>query len=126
MKNMNNISNWLPLPEAKELKAKLIASGEYGRGEVKLSSYKWVDIKDHSKGYLARVVAKQIIIQDTRKCTGSACTTKIYRVGTKWFVEEFIASTKEYKTLEFNSLKEAEHEALYFGLAWCESDALRW
>lgn len=123
---MNNISNWLPLAEAKELKAKLITSGEYGRGEVKLSSYKWVDTKDHSKGYLARVVAKQIIIKDTTKCLGSNCTTKIYRVGSKYFVEQFTAYSKEYKTLEFNTLKEAEEHALYFGLANCESDALRW
>jgi hypothetical protein len=126
MKNMNNISGWLPLVEAKALKAELIASGEYGRGEVKLSSYKWVDIKDHSKGYLARVVAKQIIIQDTTKCTGSNCTTKIYRVGNKHFVEQFTAYNKKFETLEFNTLKDAKEHAFYFGLANCESDALRW
>ena len=100
MKNMNVISNWLPLSKAKALKAEIISSGEYSRGEVKLSSYKWVDVKDHSKGYLARVLAKQIIIQDTTKCLGSDCTTKIYRVGNKYFVEQFSVHKKEYKTLE--------------------------
>lgn len=56
---MNNISNWLPLPEAKELKAKLIASGEYGRGEVKLSSYKWVDIKNLFEGDVQELAVGQ-------------------------------------------------------------------
>jgi hypothetical protein len=41
-------------------------------------------------------------------------------------VEQFTAYNKERKTLEFNTLKEAEEHALYFGLANCESDYLRW
>ena len=33
----------------------LIAEGKFKKGEIKLSSYRWADLKDHSKGYVARV-----------------------------------------------------------------------
>lgn len=49
------VSAWMQAAEAKALRDQLIA--QYGKGKVKLSSYRWVDPKDHNKGYLARVVA---------------------------------------------------------------------
>ena len=49
------VSAWMQAAEAKALRDQLIA--QHGKGKVKLSSYRWVDPKDHSKGYLARVVA---------------------------------------------------------------------
>ena len=49
------VSAWMQAAEAKALRDQLIA--QHGKGKVKLSSYRWVDPKDHDKGYLARVVA---------------------------------------------------------------------
>ena len=51
------VSAWMVAAEAKTLRDQLIA--QYGKGKIKLSSYRWVDPKDHTKGYLARVVAIQ-------------------------------------------------------------------
>ena len=63
MNNMNEVSAtkfvavsaWMQAAEAKALRDQLLA--QHGKGKVKLSSYRWVDPKDHNKGYLARVVA---------------------------------------------------------------------
>ena len=49
------ITNWLPKAEAQAKVKALIADGTYKKGEIKLSSYRWADLKDHSKGYVARV-----------------------------------------------------------------------
>ena len=49
------ITNWLPKEDAQAKVKSLIADGTYKKGEIKLSSYRWADLKDHSKGYVARV-----------------------------------------------------------------------
>lgn len=51
------ISQWMDAAEAKALVKSLVAEGKYAKGQVKLSSYRWKDLKDHDKGYLARVHA---------------------------------------------------------------------
>lgn len=49
------ITNWLPKEDAQSMVKSLIAEGKFKKGEIKLSSYRWADLKDHSKGYVARV-----------------------------------------------------------------------
>lgn len=49
------ITNWLPKDEAQAMVKSLIAEGKFKKGQIKLSSYRWADLKDHSKGYVARV-----------------------------------------------------------------------
>lgn len=49
------ITNWLPKEDAQAKVKALIADGTYKKGEIKLSSYRWADLKDHSKGYVARI-----------------------------------------------------------------------
>ena len=49
------ITNWLPKEDAQAKVKALIADGTYKKGEIKLSSYRWADLKDHNKGYVARV-----------------------------------------------------------------------
>lgn len=49
------ITNWIPKKEAQAKVKTLIADGTYKKGEIKLSSYRWADLKDHNKGYVARV-----------------------------------------------------------------------
>lgn len=49
------ITNWLPKEEAQAKVKELIDNGTYAKGQIKLSSYRWADLKDHSKGYVARV-----------------------------------------------------------------------
>ena len=53
------ITGWLPKAEAQAKVKALIADGTYKKGEIKLSSYRWADLKDHSKGYLCRVLVVQ-------------------------------------------------------------------
>lgn len=49
------ITTWLPKEDAQTMVKSLISEGKYKKGEIKLSSYRWADLKDHSKGYVARV-----------------------------------------------------------------------
>lgn len=49
------VTNWISVAEAKDMRKELIASG-LDKKQVKLSSYRWADIKDHSKGYTCRVL----------------------------------------------------------------------
>lgn len=48
-------SLWIEPADAKALRKQLVDSG-LDKKQVKISSYRWKDIKDHSKGYLARVM----------------------------------------------------------------------
>ena len=52
------VSTWIDTTAAKAMRAELIASG-LDKSQVKLSSYRWADLKDHSKGYLCRVLVVQ-------------------------------------------------------------------
>lgn len=58
-KNMNvnfvPVTGWISVADAKAKRAELIAQGA-DKKQVKLSSYRWADVKDHSKGYIARVM----------------------------------------------------------------------
>lgn len=49
------ITGWVKKEEAQAKVRELIANGTYQKGQIKLSSYRWADMNDHSKGYLARV-----------------------------------------------------------------------
>lgn len=49
------ITTWLPKEDAQAMVKSLISEGKFKKGEIKLSSYRWADLKDHSKGYVARV-----------------------------------------------------------------------
>lgn len=58
------VSTWINTNEAKALRGRLIAEGVYTKEQIKLSSYRWVDLKDHSKGYMCRVMAVKGIRSD--------------------------------------------------------------
>lgn len=58
------VSAWISTTAAKELKNKLIEEGTYSKTELKLSSYRWADVKDHSKGYICRLMAVKGINPD--------------------------------------------------------------
>lgn len=49
------VTTWISIADAKAKRAELIAQG-IDKKQVKLSSYRWADIKDHSKGYICRVL----------------------------------------------------------------------
>lgn len=60
MNNNNNIefaavTTWITIADAKIKREELIAQG-IDKKQVKFSSYRWADIKDHSKGYICRVL----------------------------------------------------------------------
>lgn len=50
------ITNWISRADAQAMRKELIANG-MDKKQVKLSSYRWADIKDRSKGYICRVLA---------------------------------------------------------------------
>lgn len=49
------VTSWISIADAKAKRAELIAQG-LDKKQVKLSSYRWADIKDHDKGYICRVL----------------------------------------------------------------------
>ena len=49
------ITGWIRKEEAQAKRMELIANGTYTKDQIRLSSYRWADLNDHSKGYLARV-----------------------------------------------------------------------
>lgn len=53
-----HITTWIPVAEATTLIKEMIASEKYTKKQIKKSSYRWADPKDHSKGYLCRVVVE--------------------------------------------------------------------
>lgn len=49
------VTTWISIVDAKAKRAELIAQG-IDKKQVKLSSYRWKNIKDHSEGYICRVL----------------------------------------------------------------------
>lgn len=49
------ITNWIPAAEAQMLRLRYIVEGKYQKHQIQLSSRRWADPNDHSKGYLARI-----------------------------------------------------------------------
>ena len=77
------VTNWIAINEAKAKRAELIASG-LDKKQVKLSSYRWADIKDHSKGYICRVLVvkglrpemeAEVVVKRKSKSTKAVVTT---------------------------------------------------
>lgn len=67
------VTTWISIADAKAKRAELIAQG-LDKKEVKLSSYRWADIKDHSKGYICRVLIvkglrPELELADTKRVT---------------------------------------------------------
>ena len=49
------VTNWISKADAQAKRKELIAQG-IDKKQVKLSSYRWAELKDHSKGYICRVM----------------------------------------------------------------------
>lgn len=65
------VSAWINVNEAKALRNELIAQG-LDKKQVKLSSYRWADLKDHDKGYICRVLVvkglrPELEVADTKR-----------------------------------------------------------
>ena len=65
------VTTWISIADAKAKRAELIAQG-IDKKQVKLSSYRWKNIKDHSEGYICRVlIAKglrpELELTDTKR-----------------------------------------------------------
>lgn len=91
------ITNWVPVAEAKMIVLKYQADGTYKKGQIKLSSYRWADPSDHSKGYLARVhveggIHPELELGDTGK---KVATTSTPAVTTVWNPEVMTGSNSE-------------------------------
>lgn len=69
------VTTWISIADAKAKRAELIAQG-IDKKQVKLSSYRWKNIKDHAEGYICRV----LIVKGLRPELELADTK---RVGTK-------------------------------------------
>ena len=59
--NMNDtitfaaVTNWISIADAKAKRTELIAQG-IDKKQVKLSSYRWKNVKNHAEGYICRVL----------------------------------------------------------------------
>ena len=96
------ITNWLPKEDAQAKVKALIADGTYKKGEIKLSSYRWADLKDHSKGYVARVhVVTGIHPELELGLTGKR--KKVEKAEAKQ-VEEVESEVKSYTIKLFNAI----------------------
>lgn len=81
-KTMNNIdttfaavTTWIAIADAKAKRNELIASG-LDKKEVKLSSYRWKNIKNHDEGYICRVLVvkglrPELELADTKRVATS-------------------------------------------------------
>ena len=77
------VTNWISIADAKAKRAELIAQG-IDKKQVKLSSYRWADIKDHSKGYICRV----LIVKGLRPELELADTKRVKKNSVATFVTE--------------------------------------
>jgi hypothetical protein len=76
------ITNWIPADEAKMIVLKHIVDGKYKKGQIGLSSRRWADPSDHSKGYLARVYVEggihpELELGDTGRKTAATSTPAV-------------------------------------------------
>ena len=75
------ITGWIRKEEAQAKRMELIANGTYTKAQIKLSSYRWADLKDHSKGYLARVYVEAGIHPELELGeTGRKVTTPTHQI----------------------------------------------
>lgn len=58
------VTTWINVNEAKAIKAKLIAEGKVDKKNIALSSYRWADLKDKTKGYICRVMVVKGLLPD--------------------------------------------------------------
>lgn len=91
------ITNWIPADEAKMIVLKHIVDGNYKKGQIGLSSRRWADPSDHSKGYLARVYVEggihpELELGDTGRKTAA---TNIPVVTTVWNPEVMTGSNSD-------------------------------
>lgn len=73
------VTTWISIADAKAKRAELIADG-LDKKQVKLSSYRWADIKDHSKGYICRVLVvkglrPELELADTKRVKKNSIAT---------------------------------------------------
>lgn len=63
------ITTWINVNEAKALRAQLIAEGKVDKKDIALSSYRWADLKDKTKGYICRVMVIKGLLPDMEVAT---------------------------------------------------------
>lgn len=90
------ITNWIPATEAQMLRLKYIVEGKYQKHQIQLSSRRWADPNDHSKGYLARVhveggIHPELELGDTGKRVAAVVKTEQAPIGT-WNTEQMSGS----------------------------------
>lgn len=87
--NMNDtitfaaVTNWIAIADAKAKRAELIAQG-IDKKQVKLSSYRWKNVKNHAEGYICRV----LIVKGLRPELELADTKRVKKSKVVSFVTE--------------------------------------
>jgi hypothetical protein len=74
--NFVAVTGWISIADAKAKRAELIAQG-IDKKQVKLSSYRWADVKDHSKGYIARVMVDAEVAKPEEVVTKKVAKKKL-------------------------------------------------
>lgn len=79
MNNMDTtfaaVTTWIAIADAKAKRAELIAQG-LDKKQIKLSSYRWKNIKNHDEGYICRVLVvkglrPELELADTKRVAAS-------------------------------------------------------
>lgn len=104
------ITNWIKKEEAQSKVKELIANGTYAKGQIKLSSYRWADLKDHSKGYVARIHAVAGIHPELElgSCGKRKKVQKVQKVETE-LIEKV---SNELESVSFDKVKVKYHNCI--------------
>lgn len=70
------VTTWISIADAKAKRAELIAQG-LDKKQVKLSSYRWKNLKNHDEGYICRVLVvkglrPELELADTKRKSKTA------------------------------------------------------
>ena len=73
------VTTWISIADAKTKRAELIAQG-IDKKQVKLSSYRWKNVKDHAEGYICRVLIvkglrPELELADTKRVKKNSVAT---------------------------------------------------
>lgn len=110
------ITAWIPTSEATTLIKSHIANGLYKKGEIKKSSYRWADVKDHSKGYICRVMVEaglhpELEVKSERK-NKKAETLKALEEASAMVSEQFKAKLEKMDNDELKAFAAEREEKL--------------
>lgn len=116
--NTTAITTWIPTAEATSLIKSLILEGKFTKKQIKKSSYRWADLKDHSKGYICRVMVEAGVhpelelVAKPKKADKKAEALKNLELAAANVSEQFKAKLEKLSEDELKSFAEERNAKL--------------